>query len=132
MKCANCSGCVLLNDGKCIECGQKIEPSSIDKYKKLKKQMTKVIENPENQKLNDDVFNESIEVFHPFDVKFIEFLNGYTHQQIEEKNYAKCLDITEIKLLHLCRHLQAYNMNIGEQAIEAAKYCTHLGKLTIF
>lgn len=79
-----------------------------------------------NQKKNEELYNEAIEIFHPFDGTFIEFLNVHNYEQIEMKNYAKCLDIAEIKLVHLHQHLQEYDMSIGDQAIEAAKWCTHL------
>ena len=90
--------------------------------------MNKVIANPVELKKNEELYNEAIEIFHPFDGTFIEFLNVHNYEQIEMKNYAKCLDIAEIKLVHLHQHLQEYDMSIGDQAIEAAKCCTHLGK----
>ena len=91
--------------------------------------MNKIIANPDELKKNEKLYNEAIEIFHPFDGTFIEFLNVHNYEQIEMKNYAKCLDIAEIKLVHLHQHLQEYDMSIGEQAIEAAKCCTHLGKV---
>ena len=94
--------------------------------------MNKIIANPdEPKKKNEEIYNEAIEIFHPFDVTFIEFLNVHIYEPIEMKNYAKCLDIAETKLVHLHQHLQEYDMSIGEQAIEAAKCCTHLGNINL-
>ena len=97
--------------------------------KKLKKELNKIITNPddENRKNEENVFNEAMEVFHTFDTTFVEFLSIQITKLNEEKDFAKCLDLIELKLLYFHQHLQAYDMNIGEHAIEAAKFCSNLG-----
>ena len=127
-KCQNCEGCVPISKGTCIKCEQKISENWKEKYKKLKKSLNKIIANPDGFGIDDKLYNDAKETFHPFDTVFTEFLNIYIFEQIDAKNYAKCLEMTKFKLAHLYQHLPKYEMNIGDQEIQAAKFCTFLGK----
>ena len=39
--------------------------------------------------------------------------------------------MTKLKLTYMYQHLPKYEMNIGDQEIQAAKFCTFLGKIKI-
>ena len=61
----------------------------------------------------------------------MEFLNLYSakDEEYQTKNPSNCLEISKVKLRHFYRHLPAFEMNIGKEEIQAAKFCCLLGFL---
>ena len=112
-----------------LECSQQVAKSEIDKYNGMKEEISSVIANSDDFKFNEDLYNRALEIFHPYDEYFSEFLNLCLYEYIEAENYAKCLEITKMKLIYLNQHLNSYEMNIGGQEIQTAKFCIQLGKL---
>ena len=111
-----------------LECSQKVTKSEIDKYNEIKEEITSIIANSDEFKFNEDLYNRALEIFHPYDEYFSEFLNLCLYEYIEAENYAKCLEITKMKLIYLNQHLNSYEMNIGGQEIQIANFCIQLGK----
>ena len=111
-----------------VECSKKVTKSEIDKYNGMKDEISSVIANPDDFKFNEDLYNRALEIFHPYDEYFSEFLNLCLYEYIEAENYAKCLEITKMKLIYLNQHLNSYEMNIGGQEIQIANFCIQLGK----
>ena len=111
-----------------LECSQKVTKSEIDKYNGMKEEITSIIANSDDFKFSEDLYNRALEIFHPYDEYFSEFLNLCLYEYIEAENYAKCLEITKMKLIYLNQHLNSYEMNIGGQKIQTAKFCIQLGK----
>ena len=111
-----------------LECSQQVAKSEIDKYNGIKEEITSIIANSDEFKFNEDLYNRALEIFHPYDEYFSEFLNLCLYEYIEAENYAKCLEITKMKLIYLKQHLNSYEMNIGGQKIQTANFCIQLGK----
>ena len=111
-----------------LECSQQVAKSEIDKYNGMKEEISSVIANSDDFKFNEDLYNRALEIFHPYDEYFSEFLNLCLYEYIEAENYAKCLEITKMKLIYLNKHLNSYEMNIGGQEIQTANFCIQLGK----
>ena len=126
--CPNCNkGCSPLVTGKCIDCHHVIDSSAIEKYKILKRQLIRA----EACQLDqfDELFNNAITVFHPFDIKFMEFLNSYAANEYQSKNYSRCLEMSKMKLSHLYQHVPEFEMHVGSEEIQAADLCCLLGFL---
>ena len=127
--CPNCNkGCSPLVTRKCIECHHVIESSAIEKYKTLKSQLIQASESCQFG-LFDEIFKNAATVFHPFDVKFMEFLNIYAANEDQSKNPSRFLEISKMKLCHLYRHIPEFDLSIGSEEIQAAKLCCLLGLL---
>ena len=127
--CPNCNkGCSPLVTRKCIDCHHVIDSSAIEKYKTLKRQLTKAADACQFD-LFDELFKNAISVFHPFDVKFMEFLNIYAANEDQSKNPSRFLEISKMKLCHLYRHIPEFDLSIGSEEIQAAKLCCLLGLL---
>ena len=94
----------------------------------MKEEITSIIANSDDFKFNEDLYNRTLKIFHPYDEYFSEFLNICLYEYIEAENHAKCLEISKMKLIYLNQHLNSYEMNIGGQEIQTAKFCIQLGK----
>ena len=126
--CPNCNrGCSPLGTGKCIDCHHVIDSSEIEKYKSLKRQLVKAVACQSDQ--FDELFNKAITIFHPFDVKFMDFLDFYAPNEYQSKNYSRCLEISKMKLAHLYQHVPEFEMHIGSEEILAADLCCRLSFL---
>ena len=123
LRCPNCvKGCVPLLTGKCIECCHIVNSSEVEKYKVLKRQLLGAEAN--NLDKFDELFEDAVIVFHPFDIKFMDFLDFYANNEYQRKNYSRCLEISKMKLSHLNQHVPEFDANIGSEEIQAAKlYC---------
>ena len=55
----------------------------------------------------------------------MEFLNLYSakDEEYRTKNASNYLEISKVKLRHFYRHLPAFEMHIGKEEIQAAKFC---------
>ena len=78
--CSKCTkGCVPFETGICVTCQFQNEPSRIEKFAKLKIEMFDE-EGPDRKNVceNDEkMFNQAMEIFHPYDEDFISLLNIY-------------------------------------------------------
>ena len=124
--CPNCNkGCVPLVTSKCIDCHYIVNSSEVEKYKVLKHQLLRAKANCLDK--FDELFHIAVTVFHPFDIKFMAFLNFYSDNEFHSKNYSRCLEISKMKLCHLYQHVPEFEMHIGSEEIQAAKLCHLLG-----
>ena len=123
LRCPNCiKGCVPLLTGKCIDCGYIVNSSDVEKYKVLKRQLLRAEANHLDK--FDELFENAVIVFHPFDIKFMDFLDFYAKNEYERRNYSRCLEISNMKLSHLNQHVPEFEMHIGSEEIQAANlYC---------
>ena len=127
--CPNCNkGCSPLVTRKCIDCHHVVDSSAIEKYKTLKCQLIKASESCQLD-LFEELFKNAITVFHPFDVKFMEFLNIYAANEDQSKNPSRFLEISKMKLHHLYQHIPEFELRIGSEEIQAAKLCCLLDLL---
>ena len=120
--CPNCKlGCVPLVIGKCMDCNFSIDSSMTEKYEEIQNQLRKV----EEEYSFEEMFHQAVALLHPYDNSYMEFLNLYSakDEEYQTKNLSNCLEISKIKLRHLYRHLPAFEMHIGKEEIQAAKFC---------
>ena len=98
--CPSCNlGCVPLVIGKCMDCNYSIDSTLIERYKDIQNQLRKKAEEFQFE----EVFNQAVAVFHPYDITFMEFLNLHSEkEEYETKNHSKCLEISKIKLRRSC------------------------------
>ena len=121
--CIKCKGCIPVKIGACTTCNYEIDKALFEKQKSIRKQILNVSE----KQFFKNLYEQAIEIFHPFDTNFTSFLTLYSSQQYEEKNYSFCLDVSRLKLIHLRQHVPPYQMNIGSEEIMFSKLCTWLG-----
>ena len=122
--CPSCKGCVPTVNASCLNCQHRIPTSLLETHKSLKRQLHSC-----SITIDDDLFQKARTIFHPFDVSFVEFLQAYSQQQYEAKDYSRCLDISLTKLSHLRQHLPFYHMKLGFEEIQAATFCNSLERL---
>ena len=125
--CPKCNiGCVPRVIAKCMECNHSMNSSMIERYEKIQNQLEKA---SEEEYSFEETFNQAVDVFHPFDISFMEFLNFHSEKEDyhqNSKNLSKCLEVSKIKLRHFYQYLPAFHMLIGKEEIQAAKLYYHL------
>ena len=132
--CPNCNGCVPFKTKKCIDCKIQIDSSLIEQYENLKSRLSKLISRPrEIQVLTfENFYNKAIVIFHPYDKDFMKFLNSYQSKLCHAGHYPRCLDVTKLMLINRYQNLPPYEWNIGIEELNAAKFCSILGKFVFF
>ena len=93
----------------------------IEKYEEIQNQLQKV----EEEYSFEEMFHQAVALLHPYDNSYMEFLNLYSakDEEYQTKNPSNCLEISKVKLRHFYRHLPAFEMHIGKEEIQAAKFC---------
>ena len=79
----------------------------------------------------ENFYNKAIVIFHPYDKDFMKFLNSYQSKLCHAGHYPRCLDVTKLMLINRYQNLPPYEWNIGIEELNAAKFCSILGKFVL-
>ena len=101
LKCNQCSGCVPTTIGICMDCNVKMDNSLIIEHRFLRKEILNYTSEDEPLKkeaCNEKLYNRALEIFHPYDIDFLELLNFFCTQQLDGGNLPKSLDLLRTSL----------------------------------
>ena len=129
-KCSYCSnGFVPFETGNCVICKHQCDSSRIQKYAKLKIELFE--ENDDGKKVyeNDEsMFEQAMEIFHPYDEDFIQLLNIYFRLRLAQENHVECLKICQLILTNYHQNIP-FHVNTGLFEVQAARSCIELNHL---
>ena len=132
LRCSQCqNGFVPFETGSCVVCKQKCDSSRIEKYAKLKIELFEEDNEGDGKKVyeNDEtMFDEAMEIFHPYDEDFIQLLNIYFRIRLSQTNNVEALKICQMILINYHENMP-FHINTALFEVQAARLSTELNNL---
>ena len=130
VKCSTCQGCVPCQTQICVDCKIRTDSSVIEKHKNtISKMLSIKYDFSTKIETYRKLYDEALEIIHPYDKDFMEFLNIYYEKEKNVANHEKCLEILKLILINVYHNYPKYDSNIGSKETWVAGTCLKLNKL---
>ena len=82
-----CEGCIPVISSKCIDCKYEVEQMKIEEYQNVKSQIMKLVAEPiKDKSAYENLFNQAVGVFHPYDKDYVDLLKDCYFRQLADDN----------------------------------------------